>query len=240
MDLQVVNESALHRDIVQENYPDTFRNLGIKQRSALKFFSAYCGHLNFSYLMKTDDDMLLDVDAIVRYMASQVDASHTEGRPLYCFSVAWRDVVSRDPKNKWYVTAEEFPGRYYPPYCHGAGYLMSRDVAAHLYSTSHDGRIFWIDDIYVTGFLARNTGNVTHLVLPNQSPYLSSGVQPAEVLRQKKWLLHGSSKTETYDGYWSAFQSRWNLTERNYFLALLKKDGENYTSLQESLFDFLP
>lgn len=35
----------------------------------------------------------------------------------------------RDPRSQWYVTPEEWPSERYPPWAHGAGYVLSQVYA---------------------------------------------------------------------------------------------------------------
>lgn len=185
--------------------------------------------------MKTDDDVVLDLDSVRKYLHTiSAEAPGPSERTLHCFHISRNEPVSRDPGNKWNVAAEEYPGRRYPPYCHGAGYLMTRDMVSDLYNRSLYTKTFWIDDIYITGFLARNLGNVAHVPLPNQSPYLSKEAEPVDVLKHEKWMVHGSGAVENYDKYWQAFQSRWNRTAREVFRVSVRKRSNVH--LKDDLF----
>jgi hypothetical protein len=59
---------------------------------------------------------------------------------------------------KWYVTVSEYPYTTYPPYCAGFAYVMSADVNRKLYEASGSVPFLWVDDVYVTGFLALQAG----------------------------------------------------------------------------------
>jgi len=65
--------------------------------------------------------------------------------------------ILRDPRTckKWCVSENEFPGRTYPQYCAGIGYIISSPLVPLLYNASHYTPFFWIDDVYVTGLLAK-------------------------------------------------------------------------------------
>lgn len=168
--------------------------------------------------MKTDDDMVLDVDAIVTYMKTVVNVTSPAMRTFYCFYFTWgTGPLPRGRGDKWYVSPEEYPGQGFPKYCHGLGYLLTPDLVTDLYNISQYTRTFWIDDVHISGFLPRNLGGVTFVQLPNQSPYFSRGVPPEEVLLRKKWLLHTFSQPWHFDSYWQAFQARWNATIRAHF-----------------------
>lgn len=65
-------------------------------------------------------------------------------------------MVKRSYRSKWRVTAREFPGRYYPPYCPGYAIIYSPDVVLALYNAAQVSTYFWIDDVHITGVLAQN------------------------------------------------------------------------------------
>lgn len=50
-------------------------------------------------------------------------------------------------------TDKRFKGRY-PRYISGMAYLISGDVVGALYKASLTVTLFWLEDVYITGFLA--------------------------------------------------------------------------------------
>jgi len=66
--------------------------------------------------------------------------------------------ILRDPKTcmKWCVKQTELRGRTrFPQYCAGIGYIVSTPLLPLLYNASKSTPFFWIDDVYVTGLLAK-------------------------------------------------------------------------------------
>jgi len=66
--------------------------------------------------------------------------------------------ILRDPKTcmKWCVKRNELRGRTrFPQYCAGIGYIVSSPLLPLLYNASKSTPFFWIDDVYVTGLLAK-------------------------------------------------------------------------------------
>ncbi len=61
--------------------------------------------------------------------------------------------VMRDQNSKWYVSHKEWPPNEYPPYCSGSGFIYTPDFAASAFNMSKHIPYFWIDDLYITGFL---------------------------------------------------------------------------------------
>lgn len=46
-------------------------------------------------------------------------------------------------------------GQFYPPYCAGMAYFMTKTTVSHLVQASHSVKFFWVDDIFITGYVAK-------------------------------------------------------------------------------------
>merc|ERR1712223_978383 len=63
---------------------------------------------------------------------------------------------------KWSVSKEKYSGSTYPTNCFGTFYLFSSQVRDRLLNAHNSlGSVFKIDDIFITGILAKEA-NVTH------------------------------------------------------------------------------
>ena len=67
-------------------------------------------------------------------------------------------------EEKWSVSYEDYPDKYYPPYASGIGYILSTDVAKRLVSGSMSIKPFPNEDAYVGVVSSRN-----------KVPFISSG-----------------------------------------------------------------
>ncbi|EYB98064.1 hypothetical protein Y032_0134g1829 [Ancylostoma ceylanicum] len=54
--------------------------------------------------------------------------------------------VIRDPKNKWYVSYEEFMGNVYVPHCLGFAYTVPRQAILGILDVAHLERFFWVNN----------------------------------------------------------------------------------------------
>jgi len=63
--------------------------------------------------------------------------------------------VKRSWRSKWRVSPKEYPGKEYPSYCAGWAILYSSEVVFPLYQEAQKEPFFWIDDVHVTGTLAK-------------------------------------------------------------------------------------
>ncbi|XP_055957656.1 lactosylceramide 1,3-N-acetyl-beta-D-glucosaminyltransferase-like, partial [Patella vulgata] len=65
---QIFNESNLYRDIIQERFTDSYRNLSIKSQAMLKWINSFC--LTAKYALKIDDDMYVNVPNLLKAKTS--------------------------------------------------------------------------------------------------------------------------------------------------------------------------
>ncbi|GFO32621.1 beta-1,3-galactosyltransferase 1 [Plakobranchus ocellatus] len=147
-------ESKIFKDIVMGNFTDSYRNLTIKHILAYDWVLKRCKDLLF--VLKVDDDILVNTYRVARLVRQAAKTNENKGI-LVC-DVPWSQKVMRGNQMKWFVSHEEYPFRYYPPWCKGYGVFMTTDVVRKLYRASSDIRNFWIDDVYVTGILALRAG----------------------------------------------------------------------------------
>ncbi|KAK3869820.1 hypothetical protein Pcinc_024906 [Petrolisthes cinctipes] len=142
---QVVEESRAHGDILQEDFEDSYLNLTLKTVMGLKWGAQHCPKAN--YFMKTDDDMFINLPAIMTYL--------TEAKRE-------RWITGCIKQRKAFRPVNVAPGMpmppAHPPFVAGAGYVISGDLVRELYQASINTRIIPVEDVYVTAHLARKVG----------------------------------------------------------------------------------
>ncbi|WCJ25709.1 Galactosyltransferase family protein [Euphorbia peplus] len=96
------------------------------------------------YVMKTDDDAFVRVDEV---LASLTKTNVTNG--LLYGLITYDAKPHRNSNSKWYISPEEWPQNYYPPWAHGPGYVVSNDIAQAVYSRHKEGRLkmFKLEDV---------------------------------------------------------------------------------------------
>ncbi|KAJ3694961.1 hypothetical protein LUZ60_000338 [Juncus effusus] len=96
------------------------------------------------YVMKTDDDAFVRVDEI---LSSLKRINVTDG--LLYGKMNFESQPHRDPDSKWYITPEEWPEEKYPPWAHGPGYIISRNIAKMVYKRHKKGslKMFKLEDV---------------------------------------------------------------------------------------------
>ncbi|KAI0207186.1 Lactosylceramide 1,3-N-acetyl-beta-D-glucosaminyltransferase [Lamellibrachia satsuma] len=192
-------ESDVYRDIVQEDFLDSYHNLTYKGIAALKWVSNFCGHAKF--VLKTDDDIFVNMFTLLRHLKSLYNLKTNSQGLLMCL-VWYRMKVMRT--GKWKVPKSEFKDDYYPTYCSGSAYIMSVDVAIAMHRVSYDVPFFWVDDFYITGLLPLKAGNIKHKQF--MSTYVLDGTKLREKFTGPQWYSYIFSHVHDLD----AVQAVWS------------------------------
>ncbi|KAJ2945395.1 hypothetical protein O0L34_g199 [Tuta absoluta] len=148
---KIQQENVAHRDIIQGNFVDTYRNLTYKHVMALKWVAYNCPKAK--YVVKTDDDLVVNTTRLYEVLKAK---TFGENNFTAC-GIIYHAPVLRT-YSKWSVTREEYSDDFYPDYCNGPFIIYSADVARRLLTASRKARFFWIDDVFVTGILADMVG----------------------------------------------------------------------------------
>lgn len=200
-------ESELYKDLIQCNFSDTYRNLTYKAVSGLKWVAQKCP--DTVYVLKTDDDIVVDIHRVVRLMRSYIE--HKWGKTNILAGYIWPHMnVDRNKSSKWYTSEEEFPSAFFLKYCSGSAYLMSSDVVKKFYNKSLDTPFFWVDDYYVTGMLAHGT-NITPTSLNDRYILESKTDMKSALINDTKtrFVFVHSPDTATSNYVWKQFLDRW-------------------------------
>ncbi|XP_070535659.1 beta-1,3-galactosyltransferase 1-like [Ptychodera flava] len=113
-------ESKAYRDIIVFDFHESYLNLTLKTLLGFKWISEHCR--NVRYILKTDDDVFVNYQALIRDLVKRPRENLALGQILNNIT------VSRDHKNKWYTSVKDYPNHSYPPYLVGTGYILSRDL----------------------------------------------------------------------------------------------------------------
>ncbi|XP_043944799.1 beta-1,3-galactosyltransferase 2-like [Protopterus annectens] len=152
---KIEEESVLFQDLIQQDFLDTYTNLTIKTMMGFEWVTNFCP--NASYIMKTDSDMFINTKFLVEFLnpGKPVKPNYFTGKLLK------RNFPSRNKTDKWYIPYELYADKYFPPYCIGAGYIFSGDLAKKIYETAQVIKPLNLEDVFVGICLQKLGINIT-------------------------------------------------------------------------------
>ena len=141
-------EDSIYGDMIRADYYEHYWNQSLKIQMAFEWAARYC---NFSYLLKADDDVLVNTKDLVKLL----QRSSTPKQGLFMGKLHHNVKAYREGKFK--VSYEEYNHTYYSDFCSGAGIVMSYDVVQCLVPVFDVIKPFRLDDVYI-GMLANRSG----------------------------------------------------------------------------------
>ena len=155
----IIKEAKLYDDILQGDFPDTYANNIYKTVMTYQWIVDKC--VNTSFYFFVDDDFFVNVNLIHQYLkehSSQVSPY------LYTGKLITYNRPVRERKSKWFISVDDYPYEYYPPYLAGGSIIISANIAKWLRETFPYARYIFIDDSYL-GIVA----NACRLVPSNEA-----------------------------------------------------------------------
>jgi hypothetical protein len=140
VNLEIWREAQTYGDIQLMPFVDYYSLLSLKTVAicilGTKIYPA-------KYMMKADDDAFIRIDEVL----SSLKKIPSDGI-LYGL-ISFESKPERDKNNKWHISTEEWPKNSYPPWAHGPGYVISRDIAKFIVRGHHERflRLFKLEDV---------------------------------------------------------------------------------------------
>ncbi|XP_050315738.1 lactosylceramide 1,3-N-acetyl-beta-D-glucosaminyltransferase-like [Anthonomus grandis grandis] len=147
-------EDSQHQDIIQGNFMDSYKNMTYKSTLAVKYAAECCPSAKF--VLKCDDDVFVNTPLLLNFLKYDIIPFNVTNS-IFC-NVNGIMPVIRDAEGrygKWYVSYEQYPEQFYPEYCSGMFAIMTSDVALNLYRNAQKTTFFWIEDVFLTGIVAK-------------------------------------------------------------------------------------
>lgn len=168
-------ESGVYDDIIQGNFIDVYKNMTLKSLLGLKWVSEQCART--PYMLKSDDDMFNSIPYLIDILQAKRPTRSIMG------PYNWHSRVRR--RGKWGISEALFPFKWYPEYESGSSYVITVDIVRELYDTSAYVTPLFIDDVYVTGILAKIIG-VKHIVQEGFSYWIDRAPSACDFVTRKK------------------------------------------------------
>lgn len=158
---RMARENRRHGDTVQGDFVDSYRNLTYKHVMALRWASSRCPDVR--RVLKMDDDIFVHLFQLAAILDGP--ASSVAPKTLVCY-VQKQMPISRSEGSKWRVRESEYPGSFFEDYCSGWAYLADMAAVRAMAAEASFRPYFWVDDVHVTGTLARMAGVALRRINP--------------------------------------------------------------------------
>ncbi|KAL6850323.1 hypothetical protein ACP4OV_020950 [Aristida adscensionis] len=120
VNMELWKEAQMYGDIQLMPFVDYYTLITLKT-IAISMFGTKIVHAK--YTMKTDDDAFVRIDEVV----SSLKKSNSHG--LLYGLISFQSSPHRNKDSKWFISPKEWPSEMYPPWAHGPGYIISREIA---------------------------------------------------------------------------------------------------------------
>uniref|UniRef100_A0A914V7S2 Hexosyltransferase n=1 Tax=Plectus sambesii TaxID=2011161 RepID=A0A914V7S2_9BILA len=195
-DANVSGESQLHGDIIQVNVQENYHRLAYKLKPA---FAYVLEHVNFDYLLKTDDDVFVNLPLLISQLLLNDDSKKATNTML-----GYQILGATAPTNqsdKYF--ALQLMAQLIPPYLSGTGYVMSRQVLRNVIECPLGPMPY--EDVYFTG-ICREHFNIT---LEHSELFGYSRRQFVPCALRRSVIAHGLSAEQMTSAYTMTLSSNW-------------------------------
>ncbi|XP_022216476.2 beta-1,3-galactosyltransferase 5-like isoform X2 [Drosophila obscura] len=151
-------ENYIYGDMIRGNFIDSYFNLTLKTISMLEWTDTHCPRVK--YILKTDDDMFINVPRLLDFIDGKKDTRTIYGR----LAKKWKPMRSNKLKN--FVSHQQYRDAVYPPFTTGPAYLLTGDIVHELYMHSLRTFYFQLEDVLITGILAESL-NISRVHVDN-------------------------------------------------------------------------
>lgn len=154
-------EQEQYGDLIWINMDESFRLITYKTSMLLQVVHQIASELDleYSHILKTDDDSYVAVNKLKYFIQQQQQQLNDKSRTLRYWGKCRLEFLKpiRNPDSRYYISREEYPEAIYPPYCTGAGILVSRSTVECMTRNMKEARFLAMEDVYL-GLLAGRCG----------------------------------------------------------------------------------
>lgn len=149
---QIEKEFKLYKDIVQEDFTDSYQNLTIKAIMSFKWISKYCSNSYFA--LRINDDVVVNTHRLMSYLEELIRNNSEQYLTNKIIGFGYFNTSPiRQPSSKFYISNQVFNQTYYDDYCEGSAYLITSDLSKMIYeyslNFSYPPFSTWLEDVYI-------------------------------------------------------------------------------------------
>ncbi|EDV59299.2 uncharacterized protein Dere_GG10514 [Drosophila erecta] len=143
-------EGFMYQDLIRGHFIDSYNNLTLKTICLLEWADLHCPKAK--YILKTDDDMFINVPKLMTLMNTLKDNRSIYGRR----AENWKPIRNRS--SKYYISHSQYRNTTFPYFTTGPAYLLTGDIVHALYVQSLSTAFLKLEDVFTTGIVAESLG----------------------------------------------------------------------------------
>ncbi len=158
--IEIEKENSIYRDIIQADFKDSYHNLALKLLMGVKWCLTYCN--KFKFLFRANADIYVDINVLIKLLSLQFN---TITRSMIGYHVI-HSSISRDTQKcgKFCVSKNDIKHKkFYPNYLAGLFFILTSDLLEELYISALTINFFWIEDVFITGFVRLSMKHVKYI-----------------------------------------------------------------------------
>uniref|UniRef100_A0A914PD57 Hexosyltransferase n=1 Tax=Panagrolaimus davidi TaxID=227884 RepID=A0A914PD57_9BILA len=125
--------------------------------SLYQFQQNFCPKVE--YFMRADEDTVLDVSRFQYWLKKEFNKISKKYDDTVIFGYLYpKNIVLRDPNDRWYVPYETYPNSYYPDYVQGPCYLLPSKAVKAILEEAKKHLHITVDDAFYTGIITNAAG----------------------------------------------------------------------------------
>ncbi|XP_037709466.1 beta-1,3-galactosyltransferase 5 isoform X4 [Drosophila subpulchrella] len=144
----IEQEDFMYRDLIRGHFIDSYNNLTLKTISLLEWTDLHCPKAK--YLLKTDDDMFINVPKLITLMSTLKANRSIYGRR----AENWKPI--RNKWSKYHISFAQYGKATFPFFTTGPAYLLTGDIVHALYLQSLNTAFLKLEDVFTTGIVAES------------------------------------------------------------------------------------
>ncbi|XP_014781684.1 beta-1,3-galactosyltransferase 1, partial [Octopus bimaculoides] len=157
----IQKESERYHDILLEDFKESYVNISLKTIMAWKYSVEFCA--NAEYVAVMNDEAFIDLNRLVSWLGHDLSKGKYDDHFALCYRIGNTSALHRHITQFRQLDKEIlYRGDFYPPYCHGFGYIAHINIINKLYLAALQNAYYMPTDVWI-GVLAEMLNiNIIH------------------------------------------------------------------------------
>ncbi|CAD5207924.1 unnamed protein product [Bursaphelenchus xylophilus] len=150
----LIPEVQKYNDIVYYDHKDTYRENYAKWYTINEYHLRHCP--NVTHVIKMDHDVAVDYGRFFEWLDLDFGGLLTNHTEYFLCQEMRGYKPYRKLGDRWYISWDEYPRRWWPNYCYGYFVLTTTETIASVQHGMRDISLVHMDDAFITGIVRKN------------------------------------------------------------------------------------